>query len=222
MRNTTSTNRAAALGAVALALAACAGGAGGPVMSHWTPAPPGSTWEVAQRNTGSFGKDAQLTWTRQDMRWKGAPAIGLKSSLGPTLVVEPVGGRYVTLLSPEGKPVSTWDPPIGWVYPLQVGSAWSQHQRLTLHATGKTIEFEFSCKVEGFEKVKVRAGTFDAFRIHCTNSVGSDDLYWTSPGVGAFVKTQLRRDAGNPFGPGTQDQELVSLPALRERTAANQ
>jgi hypothetical protein len=222
MRYSTSIHRPAALAAVAAALAACAGSLGDPVMTHWTPAPPGATWEVAQRNTGSYGKDAQFTWTREDMRWKGAPAIGLKSSTGTTIVVEPVGGRFVTVLGPEGRPVSTWDPPIGWVFPLKVGKSWSQHERLTLHASGKTVEFDFKCAVEGFEKVKVRAGTFDAFRIHCTSNVGTDDVYWTSPGVGAFVKTQLRRDASSPFGAGTQYAELVSLPSLRERTAANQ
>ena len=215
MRYSTSITRAVVQGAAAAALAACAGSVGGPVMSHWTPAPEGASWEVAQRNTGSFGQDARITWTREDMRWKGAPAIGLKNSLGNTLVVEPVGGRWITMLGPEGRPVVSFDPPIGWVFPLTVGKTWSQHQRMVLHASGKTVEFDFTCKVEDFQKVTVRAGSFDAFRIHCTSTAGADEAYWVSPGVGSFVRTQLRRDAGNPLGAGTQEQELVSRPALR-------
>jgi len=221
MRNSIGITTAAALAVAAATLAACAGKGEGPVMGHWTPAPPGASWQVAQRNTGSFGQDAQLTWTREEMRWRGAPAIALKSSLGTTLVVEPVGGRSITVLGPEGRPVTTWDPPVGWVYPLKVGKGWSQHQRLTLHASGRTLEFDSTCNVEDFEKVTVRAGTFDAFRIHCTSTAGSDELYWASPGLGSFVKTQLRREPGNPLGAGTQLQELVSVPALRQHVAAN-
>jgi hypothetical protein len=217
MRYSTSMTRSAALAAAAVAVVACAGSGsgGGPVMSHWTPAPPGATWEVAQRNTGSYGKDTQLTWTREDMRWKGAPAIGLKSSLGTMIVVEPVGGRWVSILGPEGRPVLSYDPPIGWVFPLQVGKTWTERERMTVHASGQTLEFDFNCKVEGFEKVTVRAGSFDTFRIHCTTSIGTDDMYWVSPGMGSFVKSHLRRDASSPFGAGTQEQELVSRPAVR-------
>ncbi|MEJ8835042.1 hypothetical protein [Ramlibacter sp. AN1133] len=223
MGTSTSTLRAAALGAAAAALAACVGSGGGagggPVMSHWTPAPPGTTWQVVQRNTGSYGQDAQVTWTREDTRWKGAPAIGLKSSMGTVIMTEPVGGRWVSVVDTGGKPVLSYDPPIGWQFPLKVGKTWSQHERMTLHASSKVVEFDFACKVEAFEKVTVRAGTFDAFRIHC-KTPGTDDIYWISPRVGPFVKTQLRRDANSMFGAGTQEQELVSAPAARPNTAA--
>lgn len=218
MRNRTLTRTAALVAAAALA--ACAGRGSGPVMDHWTAAPAGASWDVAQRNTGSYGKDAQFSWTREDMRWKGAPAVGLRGSNGITIVQEPVGGRFISILGPEGKPVFSYDPPIGWVYPLKVGSSWTQRQRMTVHASGKTLDFDFSCKVEGYEKVAVKAGTFDAFRIHCTTSTGSDDLYWTSPKLGTFVRTQLRRDASSPFGAGTQETELLTTPAVRTSSAA--
>jgi hypothetical protein len=210
MRNSHGARKAAVLGAVAAVLAACTASA--PVMERWTPAPSGASWEVAQRNTGSYGKDAQLTWTREDTRWKGAPAIALRSSGGMTIMAEPVGGRWMAIVGAEGRPMLSYDPPIGWEYPLHVGKSWTTRERMTLHASGKTLEFDFNCKVEAFEKVTVRAGSFEAFRIHCTTSIGNDETYWISPGLGAMVKMQLRRDATNPFGAGTQDQELVRRP----------
>ena len=207
--------RGVAVALAVAALAGCAGRSTAPVMDHWTPAPAGASWSVQQRNTGSFGQDAKLTWTREDMRWKGAPAIGLRGSHGMTIVAEPVGGSFIAVVGAEGKPAFTNDPPIGWVYPVKVGNSWTQHERMSVHSTGKTLEFDYSCKVEDFEKVVVPAGSFDAFRIHCTNSIGSDEVYWTSPGLGSFVKTQLKRDASSPFGAGTQEQELVSRPMVR-------
>lgn len=202
---------AARLAALVAIIGGCA--APEPQLTAWTPAPLGATWEVAQRNTGSYGKDTQFKVTRGDGSWQGAPAITMKTSQGGTIVARPSDGKWFAVLAPDGKPVMSFDPPVGWELPLQVGKSWSTRHRLTVGATGNTVDYQFSCKVEAFEKVTVRAGTFDAFRVHCNTSSGSDETYWSSPGLGPFVKTRLIRPAGNPFGPGTQEAELVATPS---------
>jgi hypothetical protein len=197
--------RAAVLAAV---LSGCA--AFGPQADRWVPAPVGATWEMAQRNTGSYGKDVQIKMTRGDTTWNGAPAVTLTNSLGGTIIAQPADGRWIALLGPDGKPAVSFDPPIGWQWPLQVGKTWTSRHLMTMHASGKSIDYEFSCNVEDFEPVTVGAGTFDAFRVKCKSNVGSDETYWSSPGLGPIVKTKLLRDAKHPFGPGTQESELIA------------
>lgn len=205
------TTCAAGVAAIAAFVAGCATVA--PTVSTWSPAPVGSSWEVAQRNTGSYGRDVQFKITRGDGSWQGAPAVTMKNSLGGTLVLRPSDGKWLGMLGPDGKPAVSFDPPIGWEYPLSVGKSWTTRHRMTQLATGNKMEYDFACKVLDFEKVTVRAGTFDAFRINCKTSTGSDDTFWTSPGVGPFIKTRLERTASSPQGAGTQEAELVSLPA---------
>lgn len=211
MTPTTSIPAAGLAALAALVAAGCA--TVEPQITGWTPAPVGSSWEVAQRNTGSYGKDVQFKVTRGDATWQGAPAVAMKTSLGGTLLMRPSDGKWLGMMSPDGKPTVSFDPPVGWEWPLKVGRSWTTRHRMTMLATGNTVEYDFSCKVLDFEKVTVRAGTFDAFRIHCTTSTGSDDTFWTSPDVQPFVKTRLQRNASAPQGAGTQEAELVSLPA---------
>ena len=98
----------------ALLAAALAGCATSPRIDTWTPAPVGSSWSAAQRNTGSFGKDMQTTITRMpDVTWNGAPALALKTGAG-MLLQQPSDGRWLAVLNAEGKPMVTYDPPAGW------------------------------------------------------------------------------------------------------------
>lgn len=206
----TATGGAACAAVLAAVLGGCA--ASGPQADTWVAPAVGTSWEIAQRNSGSYGKDVQYRVTRRDTTWKGAPAVALTNSLGGSIVAEPAGGKWLAMVGRDGQPAITFDPPLGWNYPLKVGKSWSGRQRLTVHASGKTIEYELSCSIPAFEKVTVPAGTFEAFRIHCTSSIGNDETFWTSPGLGTFVKTRLVRGPGNPFGAGTQESELVARP----------
>jgi hypothetical protein len=193
----------------AAVLGGCAGF--GPQADSWVPAPVGATWEIAQRNTGSYGKDTQLKVTRgADTTWQGAPVIAMASSQGGTIIARPGDGKWIVMVGRDGKPVMSFDPPIGWEYPLKVGKTWTTRHRITTHATGNSVAYEFSCNVEDFEKVTVLAGTFDTFRIRCKTNLGTDETYWSSPGLGPFVKTRLMRDARHPAGAGTQESELVA------------
>ncbi|HXD42836.1 MAG TPA: hypothetical protein VN649_19885 [Ramlibacter sp.] len=187
----------------------------GPQLTTWNPAPVGASWEIAQRNTGSYGKDTQLRITRiADSTWKDIPVAAMKNtSTGGTLLMQASDGNWLAMLGPDGKPFMSFEPAIGWMYPLYVGKSWTTRHKMTTHASNQVTDYEMSCQVEEFEKVTVRAGTLDAFRVHCTNSIGNDDIMWSSPEVQPFVKTRLVRGPGSPFGPGTQESELVSRPS---------
>lgn len=197
----------------ALLAAALAGCATSPRIDTWTPAPVGSSWSAAQRNTGSFGKDMQTTITRMpDVTWNGAPALALKTGAG-TLLQQPSDGRWLALLNAEGKPMVTYDPPAGWGPPLAVGSSWKRPQKSTNLATGRTSESEWGCTVVAAEKITVPAGSFDTLKVECTTSLDSQDTYWVAPGVHPFLKTRLVRGPKHPAGPGTQETELLKLPS---------
>jgi hypothetical protein len=198
-----------------LALAAIMGGCGsaGLRVDSWRPAPVGTSWAAAQRNTGSYGKDTQTTTTRvADVEWKGAPAMAIKTATG-TLLQQPADGRWLAFLGPDGKPVVTWDPPAGWALPIQVGSSWNEPRKMTNVATGKTLEYQWSCAVAAAEQVTVPAGTFDALRVECRTSTDSQDTYWVSPAVHPFLKTKSVRGPKNPMGAGTQEMELLKVPS---------
>ena len=181
-----------------------------PRSDHWNAPPVGATWQVAQRNTGSYGKDAQFTVTRVDATWQGQPAVGYRASNGLTTLAHPVTGRWMAVLTPDGKPVVTFDPPIGWDHPIKVGNSWKTHEKVTMGGAPPS-EFDYSCKAEGYEKVTVPAGTFDTFRIACRSSTGGTDSFWMSPSIGLFVKLRMERGPGDASGAGTKEEELVSF-----------
>jgi hypothetical protein len=185
-----------------------------PSAERWTAPPVGSSWDMMQRNTGSYGKDVTFRVTRGDGVWQGAQVVTISNSLGMTTMTAP-SGHWIAMVGRDGKPVTSWSPPLGFDYPLTVGKTWTTSYRMTMHARGNTIAYELSCKVESHEKVGVKAGEFDAFKVVCSTNIGNEETYWTNPDMGVFIKTSLKRTDKSPFGPGTQETELVSAPALR-------
>lgn len=184
-----------------------------PQQDQWQPAPVGASWVSAQRSTGSFGtRDVQVKATRGASTWKGTPVALVTIASGSGIVQRLQDGNWIALLDPKGQPTVTFDPPVGPQYPLRVGRSWSAKHRMTVLATGNATDFEVSCNVEAFEQVTVRAGAFDAFKIRCKNSLGSEDTYWLSPAVQPFIKRTEVRSASHPAGPGTQENELIQRP----------
>jgi hypothetical protein len=203
-------NRSAACAVFVLMLGGCA--TEPPVTERWGPPPVGATWESAQKNTGSFGSDRQVKSTRlPDATWKGGTAIVVANAAGGKLLMTMDGGRWIAFLGPDGTPAVTFDPPIGWAYPLAVGKSFDMSYKMT-NAKGAVTEVVGSCAVEAWERVEVRAGSFDAYRIACKNSLGEDGTYWSSS-TGAFIKTRLQRPASHPMGAGTQETELLKAPS---------
>lgn len=181
-----------------------------PKAERWVPPAVGSTWDIAQRNTGSYGKNVQFRVTRGDGTWQGMPVLTLSNSLGMTTMVSPESGRWHAIVGRDGKALMSWDPPLGWDYPLTVGKTWTTSHKMTVHATGKTLSYDLACKVDNHGDVTVAAGTFKAFKVVCSTTAGNEETYWTSPELGVFVKTSLKRTDKSPFGPGTQEAELVA------------
>lgn len=207
-RSTTHASRCAIL---ALMLGGCAAVA--PPVEPWKAAPVGASWQSQQRNTGSYGKDMQAVVTRvADIDWKGTPAVALRLANGATLLQQPADGRWLAILAPDGKPMTSFEPAAGWSQPIAVGDTWKRPQKATNHVTDRTLEYEWSCKVAAIEKVTVPAGTFDALRVECAGTNDSQDTFWVAAKVHPFLKTKAVRGPKHVQGPGTQETELLTLP----------
>jgi hypothetical protein len=148
------------IGGVAAAFVGSCATVGQPEVG-WNIPPTGSTWTVAQHNTGSYGKDTQFDMKRGDGVWQGKPAVTLTNSVAGWVIMSRPDGRWMAIVGRDDKPLLTYDPPVGWQYPLKVGKEWATTHRVTTAATGKTTELLLACKVASYEPVTVRAGTFN-------------------------------------------------------------
>jgi hypothetical protein len=128
----------------------------------------------------------------------------------PQLVIlATADGGWATMLSADGKPILSYEPPLDYDWPLVVGKTWTKSYKMTVHAKNQIFPFEDTYKVEAYEDVTVPAGTFKAFRISLS-STGAQDVYWFAPELGIFAKQSLRRTDKSGYGPGTRQVELVS------------
>ena len=92
----------------------------------------------------------------------------------------------------------------GVKFPLQIGAEWAGSYKGFAADTNMHWHGEVSCNVEAFEPVTVAAGTYDAFRIRCTDSLTSDpvrypvgvmhSVRWYAPEAEAMVKISNRED----------------------------
>lgn len=104
-------------------------------------------------------------------------------------------GAFAGLASRDGTLIASWDPPVAFHYPLEVGTRWKQQGRVTFHQQPRTEAFEVDAHVEALEDVTVPAGTFPAFRIRSTDLDGTVHLDWLSPQLGIYVKRLIQRGA---------------------------
>lgn len=181
-----------------------------PRAERYVAPPVGSTWVSARRDTGSFGSaNVQLPGKFLGERmWQGRMLNGFESPEATTLAI-PVSGEFVAVVKGNA-PLITWEPPIGWNWPLEVGKTWTKSTRLTNHVTKQTTALDYTQKVEAFEEITVAAGTFKTFKVSTVNTIGDESVNWFSPDLGIFVKQSLKRTAKHPQGPGTREIELVS------------
>ncbi len=205
--NLNSTLKAASAGlAIALTVGACAELT--PRAERYVPPPLGSSWVLTQHDTGSYGSgDKTIALQRGERIWHGEKLISFAYP-GAALLARP-DGAWVTIVGRRRQIVS-WNPPVNWDYPLEVGKTWTKSSSVTIHATKRTIPFSYTGKVEAYEDVTVPAGTFKAFKVHATTTLGEDDTNWFSPQLGIFVKRHRVRTAKSARGPGTRDVELAS------------
>lgn len=140
--------------------------------------------------------------------WQGQQVITYETPQW-TILAQPTSGNWIGIVSGD-KPMMTWDPPMGWDWPLEVGKTWTHNNRFTNHAKQQTIPFQTTQKVEAYEDVTVPAGTFKAFKISTSDTLGNENVNWFSPELGIFVKSINTRTAKHAAGPGRQETEIVS------------
>ena len=119
-------------------------------------------------------------------------------------------------LNPAGKPMFSYDPPIGYQWPLRVGKQWTSTHMVTLHNSGSTVPLTINWKVESWGDVTVPAGTFKAYKLVWTNNLGEVETRWANPQEGLMtIKRHVERPGSHPQGPGVLDAELLTrvLPA---------
>jgi hypothetical protein len=198
------------LATAGLAAALVAGGCAmlEPKAERYVAPPVGSTWTQAQRNTGSYGSGtAQVPFKRGERMWEGKLMGTIESP--QQVILATADGGWATILSADGKPILSYEPPLDYDWPLVVGKTWTKSYKMTVHAKNQIFPFEATYKVEAYEDVTVPAGTFKAFRISFS-STGAQDVYWFAPELGIFAKQVLTRTDKSGYGPGTREVELVS------------
>jgi hypothetical protein len=210
MKTTKSVRLYLAIAVLALALA-LGGCATVPKAERYVAPPPGSTYTGSQSNTGSYGSGtSQITTKVAERVWEGKRMTAFVTPAGVMLCN--ADGQWPAFLGPDDKPIMSWDPPIGFEWPLEVGKTWTKSYRVTIHASKQTIPFDSTWKVESYEEVTVPAGTFKVFKVSYSDTTGSETVQWMSPELGIFVKRMETRTTKHPAGPGTRESQLVTQP----------
>ncbi len=186
-----------------------------PTAERFVAAPAGTVSTYFRRSSGSFGTvEGPVSWTRVDREWQGKPVYAAVSPQAGTTLHDPASNNFAMLamLNRSGEPVVTFEPPVGYRYPLKVGNEWTSKHQMTVYPSREVRPYELSYKVEAYEPITVPAGTFQTYRILITDNFGQVDRYWISPETGIpTIKRTQTRPATHPQGAGQLDGELISL-----------
>ncbi len=197
---------AVSLLALAIALGGCAMT---PKAERYVGPPPGTTYTVTRSDSGSYGSSAtQITYKISERTWEGKQVKAFASPEGVLLLN--ADGAWISVLGPDDKPIFTWDPPIGPDFPLEVGKTWPKSYRVTAHAAKQTVPFDSAWKIDAYEDVTLPAGTFKAFKMSFSDTLGNEQIFWYIPELGLIGKRMDKRTAKYRTGPGTRDSELIS------------
>lgn len=91
-------------------------------------------------------------------------------------------------------------------FPLEVGKKWDYQYSLRNKVTGVSSRLQLESSVIGYEKVKVPAGEFDAFRIQAKGFWNNDSTgrngrlqttHWYAPAARSIVKTEYEDGFNN-------------------------
>ncbi len=128
----------------------------------------------------------------------------------------------VKLIAADGREITSPDiqfPRIGkeWLsFPLVVGKEWQYAMRTRPQISANVKSYIDWYKVVSTDRITVRAGTFDTYKIKWEQRQGSGlgvRYFWYSPDAEYYVKHQYARDESTPsdFWVDIEDYELVSI-----------
>jgi len=195
--------------AVALVSAGC--GLMAPRTERYVAPAVGTTFTNMRRDTGSYGSSTVQMPGKYlgEQMWRGQKVHAFETPELTTLAT--TGDRFAFITQVKGgAPIVTWNPPVAWELPLEVGKKWTRKYSFTIHAANRTLAVEDAQVVEAYEDVSVPAGTFKAWRVRSTDNLGNENTQWYAPDLGVFIKQNLRRTAKNAAGAGTREIELIS------------
>lgn len=188
-----------------------------PTADGMAPSPMGTVSTFHRKSSGSLGNfDGQVVWTQRPGTWQGQPVVAVAAPQAGAGLHDPTTHALIASLDRAGQPTMSYDPPLDFQWPLQVGKTWTAENTITLHPSGNKVKIRTDYRVESWGDVTVPAGTFKAFQLRWTNNLGETEQRWVSPADGIpTVKRRVERPASHPQGAGVLEAELLSrvLPA---------
>ncbi|MDO9146833.1 MAG: hypothetical protein Q7U52_04070 [Hydrogenophaga sp.] len=174
--------------------------------------PMGTVLTYHRKSSGSLGNfDGQVVWTQAPATWQGKPVISSGAPQAGVGLHDPVSFGLMANLNPAGQPLMSFEPPIDYPWPLQVGKTWTVNHTVTLYPSGNKLPLKVDGKVESFGDVTVPAGTFRAFKLVWSINQNEFETRWIAPNNGlATIKRHVERPASHPQGAGVLDAELIS------------
>ena len=183
-----------------------------PTADGMAPSPMGTVSTFHRKSSGSLGNyDGQVVWTQQPATWQGQAVVSVAAPQAGANLHDTSTMGLVAVLTPAGTPQMAFTPPIDYQWPLAVGKAWSSNHVMTLYPSGTKVPLRIDYQVESYGDVTVPAGTFKAFKLRWTSSMGESEVRWVSPADGIpTLKRHVERPASHPQGAGVLDAELLS------------
>lgn len=210
MKFTTHVSAALLTSAALLLTAGCASTP--PTAQKMVISPAGTVTTYHRKSSGSLGSfDGLVVWTHASSTWDGKPVIAFGAPQAGVSLHDPVHFGQLATLNAKGQPVMSFDPPIDYPWPLQVGKTWATQHTVTLYPSGNKVPVKIEGKVESWGDVTVPAGTFKAFKLVWSVNQSELETRWLNPAEGlATIKRHVERSAAHPQGAGVLDAELLS------------
>lgn len=183
-----------------------------PLAQRMEPSAEGTVMVFHRQSSGSLGDyDGNVVWQLHDARWNGKKVNALMSPQMGGQILEPESEGLIATLDRSGDLVYSFDPPVAFEWPLEVGKRWQSQHTMTFHSTGRSIPLFMNWAVESYGDVTVPAGTFKAYKLIWSDSLGDVETRWVAPqqGIGTLKRSVIRMPA-HPLGPGQLDAEMLS------------